>query len=59
MVRGKVKAENTVAAVEPMVSEESNETIGTGSQRARIETLHLGPTRARYFGGASHLAPRT
>ena len=44
-----MKAEKAVAAVEPMFSNDSNDTIKIGSQRARIGTLYLGSTRAKYF----------
>lgn len=47
-----MKAEKAVAAVDPMFSKDSSDTIKIGSHRARIGTLYLGSTRAKYFGKA-------
>jgi hypothetical protein len=47
-----VKAEEAVAAVEPMFSNDSSDTIKIGSHKARIGTLYLGFSRAKYFGRA-------
>ena len=53
---GEVKAQNAVAALESMFSNHSNDTIKIGSQRARIGTLYLGSTRAKYSGRVSSRA---